>query len=78
MACESNIIGRARRKMIRRYIEISCDTCNCACHYQIGCGSAEVQARDEGWIITKDGRHYDSVKCYNARQKSKVSQATDA
>ena len=65
--------------MIRRYIEISCDTCNCACHYQIGCGSAEVQARAEGWIITADGRHYDSKKCYEkARQETKESQATDA
>jgi len=50
--------------MIRRYIEVSCDTCNCACHYQVGCGSAAEQARSEGWIFTADGRHYDSAECY--------------
>ena len=62
--------------MVRRYIEMTCDNCNCACHYQIGCGSAEQQGREDGWIITADGRHYDSAKCREeARLKAAESQA---
>ena len=50
--------------MIQRYAEVSCDNCGCACHYPIGNGSIESQAREEGWIITADGPHYDTKECY--------------
>jgi hypothetical protein len=50
--------------MVRKYYEISCDTCNCAEHFPIGNGTVQEQAREYGWIITADGKHYDSKECY--------------
>ena len=50
--------------MVRKYYEISCDTCHCGEQYLIGNGSINEQARENGWIITADGRHYDSKECY--------------
>ena len=58
--------------MIRKYYEVSCDYCGCAEHFPIGGSSAIEQARSYGWIITKDGQHFDFRKCYKAARKKKL------
>lgn len=51
--------------MIKKYAEITCDYCNCGCHYPIGIGfSIKKQMKEDGWIITKDNQHFDSTECY--------------
>ncbi len=48
----------------RRYIEIACDTCGSAEHFTPP--NWKETAREYGWIITADGKHYDSKKCRDA------------
>jgi len=47
---------------IKKYYEVSCDCCDCACLYQF---NPIVSAREEGWIVTANGKHFDSKECYN-------------
>ena len=54
--------------MKRKWVEISCDYCGCACHYLPG--DVNAQARKDGWIITRDGKHYDSDKCFKNHNPS--------
>jgi hypothetical protein len=49
--------------VIHRWYEITCDYCGCASHYMGNKRSAESLARDEGYIITRDGKHYCDSKC---------------
>ncbi|MHC4621134.1 MAG: hypothetical protein ACYTEQ_25590 [Planctomycetota bacterium] len=48
--------------MKRTWVELTCDNCGCAEHFTRG--DVEAKARAAGWIITKDGKHYDSKECY--------------
>ena len=41
---------------------MSCNCCDCACHYQF---DPIASAREEGWIITANGKYFDSKECYN-------------
>ena len=58
--------------MVRKYYELSCDNCGCADFYLIGQDFAKA-ARSNGWIITKDKKHYDTLECYKeAKNKKEV------
>lgn len=46
---------------IEKFYEVSCDECGCACHYTI---DPVWSARQDGWIITAEGKHFDSKECY--------------
>lgn len=61
-----------RSKVIRRWYEITCDNpkCNCASHYMGNKKSAESQARDLGYIVTSDGKHYCDAKCRRAAKEA--------
>jgi len=50
--------------MKRTYIQLTCDKCGCADYYSPG--KVETAARKNGWIITKDGKHYDNKECYKS------------
>ena len=47
--------------MIRKWYEISCDTCGSTEHFGIGI-RCEIQARHTGWIISKYG-HFCDENC---------------
>ena len=49
--------------MLTRWWEIICDGCGGAEHFQGNKREAEGQARDVGWIITREKKHYCSEKC---------------
>lgn len=53
--------------MIRRYVEIQCDGCGSAEHFDISTWTET--AREYGWIITRAGKHYCQKEC---RPKTKV------
>ena len=46
---------------IKKIYEVSCDECGCACHYT---EQPQLSARQDGWIITSDKKHFDSKECY--------------
>lgn len=60
--------------MIKKYWEMTCDICGCACHYRGTIKDAEQMAQDEGWIITSKGKHFDSTECYE-ESKTVVQQS---
>lgn len=51
-----------------KWYEMSCDSCRCAEHFMGTRRDAERKARRCGWVITKDGRHFDSKDCAAAPQ----------
>ena len=51
--------------MVRKYYEISCDTCGSGDHDTVGGDALKKRARENGWIITKDNEHYCTKECYN-------------
>ena len=53
--------------MKRSWVEISCDYCGCADHYRPG--NVDAQARENGWIITRDGKCYCDKTCYSKGRK---------
>lgn len=55
--------------MRRTWVEITCDACSCACHYAPG--DVVREARAEGWVITRDGKHYCDKRCYSKRKKDR-------
>ena len=56
--------------MKRILYEISCDCCGFGEHYKVGGNfPVEKQAREHGWIITKSGKHYCCIGCYNALER---------
>jgi len=57
---------------IRKYYELSCDNCSCADHYPIGIDLVKA-ARENGWIITKNKKHYDTRECYIKARKERKS-----
>ena len=54
--------------MKRTWVEIYCDTCGCADHYAPG--TVDKDARENGWIITRDGHHFCDNDC-KAKYKTK-------
>lgn len=66
--------------MKNSYCEIICDYCGNAEHYNInvrGKQSIIKDLRKNGWILTNDGKHFDSKECYNnykARGKAEWEQ----
>ena len=50
--------------MIIRWYEMQCDTCGCAEHFRDTKADANRQAREHGWAITPEGKHYDTSECY--------------
>lgn len=44
------------------WIEIVCDGCGCADHYKPG--NVDSQARENGWVITRKGKHFCSKECH--------------
>lgn len=61
--------------MKRRWVELICDHCGNADYYPPG--PTDAMARANGWIITKDGRHYDGKQCY-AATKAEEQHAAEA
>lgn len=61
--------------MRRSWVELTCDHCGNADYYAPG--SVDAAARSHGWIITRDGRHYDTQECY-AAGKAGAGDATEA
>lgn len=55
----------------RGYVEISCDWCEETVHYPTGQPIDSV-ARADGWIITRDGKHYDTYKCYRDAKEDEL------
>lgn len=53
---------------VKIYYEVSCDHCGCAEHFPYGV-NIKQQAREMGWIITSDGKYYDTKKCYKDSKK---------
>jgi hypothetical protein len=49
--------------MIQKFYELSCDECGCGEHFTDNIKESLRQARINGWIITRGGKHYDSEKC---------------
>jgi hypothetical protein len=61
----------------RTYVEVTCDHCGSASHYLPG--AVVASARADGWIVTHGGRHYCSIKCYDAaRAGTKISKEEKA
>ena len=53
--------------MKRTWVEMSCDKCGgSACHYPPG--NVDKAARKDGWIITKDKKHFCTEECYEQRK----------
>lgn len=53
--------------MKNSYTEFICDYCGCAEHFICNTKNqipADQQARNNGWIITRDGKHFDFKECY--------------
>ena len=57
--------------MIKRFHEITCDQCGCAEQFTAGGASIQTVARDYGWIITRNGKHFDSKECYDKYRQEK-------
>ena len=55
--------------MKNTYVEYICDSCGWADHYLSG--NPDKEARNYGWIITADGKHFCSKECYNFYKKGK-------
>ena len=58
------------------YTEYTCDYCGCAEHFltnvrHVRGKSPDQQARSYGWIITADGKHFDSQECYEHYKQAK-------
>ena len=64
MECLSRTSGLNREwvEMKTTWVEITCDNCGCADHFPPG--SVNKDARKNGWIITRTGKHYDSKECF--------------
>jgi len=54
--------GRKGEEVKRNWIELTCDYCGCASHYPPA--HLAVCARGDDWILTRDGKHFDSKVCY--------------
>ena len=50
--------------MKAKYIELTCDHCGHADFFLPGV--ADKVVREDGWIITRDGKHYCDKDCYSA------------
>lgn len=50
--------------MKRSYVELTCDQCGQADHYRPG--NVDALARENGWIITRDGKHFCDAACRDA------------
>lgn len=49
-----------------KWYEISCETCAQADQYRHNIKEANNFARQNGWIITADGKYFCSKECYKA------------
>ena len=58
--------------MRNRYYEIVCDACRWIDHYLGNAVDAEQKAKEHGWIITEDGKHYCGAKCRD-KDKEEIS-----
>lgn len=45
------------------WTEFQCDHCGQADHYPVSVHS-DSMARDNGWVITRKGKHYHNQECY--------------
>lgn len=54
--------------MKRTYVELSCDQCHQADYYYPG--HVDATARANGWVITRDGKHFCDSKCQDEYEKS--------
>lgn len=50
--------------MKKTYVEMSCDRCGQADYYKPG--NVDAQARENGWIVTRDGKHFCNRECRDA------------
>ena len=50
--------------MKQTYVEVSCDRCGRPDYYKPG--SVDAQARKDGWIVTRDGKHFCTRECRDA------------
>jgi len=57
--------------VIRRWYEVTCDHCGGACHYAGNKESATRQAREDGWCVTEDGKHFDTLECIAAHRQER-------
>ena len=58
--------------MKNSYAEYICDYCGNAEHFLCnvrGKVRTEKTARDVGWILTADGKHFDTKECYRKYKK---------
>lgn len=65
--------------MKMKWVQIECDQCGTADRY--GSGPVDEQARNNGWIITREGRHFCDSGCrdtFRVHAKSKMSLPTPA
>ena len=47
--------------MKRTYVEVECDYCQSVEHFSPG--FVNEQAREHGWVITRNGKHYCQKSC---------------
>ena len=58
--------------MIRKFYEISCDTCSEGTHFEeVSKKRAKWFYRDEGGFITKEGKTYCGQKCMEEAKQMK-------
>ena len=56
--------------MLIRWYEMNCDFCGCAEHFRHTKAEAIRQAREHGWCITADGKHFDTDECFEKHKQA--------
>ena len=55
--------------MILKWYEMSCDHCGSSDYYRHNIANAEMNARKNGWIISKSKNHFCCLKCLNSYEE---------
>lgn len=61
--------------MKRKWVEVICDACGNADHYRPG--RVDELARENGWIVARDGLHFCGKPCRDAYKKQNKGRQAD-